>query len=263
MENYNDVNPKVWIDLKKDLPPQPIAISLGRSNNYPTPFGTYGNFSCITGPSKVGKSFFKQMLIAGYIGGDSVDYCDAIAGHNSAAKLVLDFDTEQSPWQVQRNGRNIVQMVNATASENYHTYALRELDSKTRLQFVEKTLELVSEKFKIGLVCIDGIADLMNDTNSLIETNEVMTKIMQWTTQYKLHLLTVVHLNFGDNPKPTGHIGSAITKKAETVAVLKSSDSDEGFGVVTVFPRYTRNVPFKPMAFTINNGKPMQTDVPF
>ena len=114
----------------------------------------------------------------------------------------------------------LFKMVNATASSNYHTYALRELDSKTRMTYIEKTLERVSEKFKIGLVCIDGIADLMHDTNSLTETNEVMTRIMQWTTIYKLHLMTVVHLNFGDNPKPTGHIGSAITKKAETVAIL-------------------------------------------
>ena len=260
MENYNEVNTKVWIDLKTDLPPQPIAIGLGKKNGYDTPFGTYGNFSCITGASKVGKSFFKQLLIAGYIGGEARDFTESITGHGSAGRMVLDFDTEQSPWQVQRNGRNIVQMVNATASSNYHTYALRELDSKTRMTYIEKTLERVSEKFKIGLVCIDGIADLMHDTNSLTETNEVMTRIMQWTTIYKLHLMTVVHLNFGDNPKPTGHIGSAITKKAETVAIL-NSDQGEGFGTVTVSPKYTRNVPFKKMAFQVVDGKPMEHPV--
>ena len=251
--------PKAWVDLKIDLPPQPIAIGLGKRGGYHTPFGTYGNFSCITGQSKVGKSFFKQLLIAGYIGGDSRDFTESITGHNAAGKMVLDFDTEQSPWQVQRNGRNVVKMVNATASENYHTYALRELDANTRLAYIDKTLELVSEKYKIGLVCIDGIADLMQDTNSLTETNAVMTRIMQWTTIYKMHLLTVVHLNFGDNPKPTGHIGSAITKKAETVAIL-NSDGGQGFGTVTVSPKYTRNIPFKKISFQVVNGKPMETE---
>ena len=60
-----------FVDVNKKLSFPPVAISIGehtiRGNTYPTPFGTYGNFSAIVGPSKSKKTFLKSLLIESLI----------------------------------------------------------------------------------------------------------------------------------------------------------------------------------------------------
>jgi len=54
----------------------------------------------------------------------------------------------------------------------------------------------------------------------------------------------------------SGHLGSAILKKAETVAFVEKDDE-----VIRVTPEYTRNYPFQEFAFNLNEQYlPMQSD---
>jgi hypothetical protein len=55
-----------------------------------------------------------------------------------------------------------------------------------------------------------------------------------------------LHRNFG-SAKPTGHLGSAILKKAETVVFVEKEND-----IVRVSPEYTRNYPFEEFEFKIN-----------
>ena len=95
-----------FIDVKKPLAPPPVAISMGtytyKGYDYPIPFGTYGNFSCLVGASKSMKTFMKSAIIAGYIGGNSNHYFDELRGHDTKGKFVLDIDTEKSEWHTQK-----------------------------------------------------------------------------------------------------------------------------------------------------------------
>ena len=68
----------------------------------------------------------------------------------------------------------------------------------------------------IGLVIIDGIRDLMYDINSPSESSELINLLMRWSSEYNLHIHTVLHLNKGDD-NTRGHIGTELNNKAETV----------------------------------------------
>ena len=71
--------------------------------------------------------------------------------------------------------------------------------------------------------------------------------MMKWSSVTNSHLCTVLHRNHGSD-KPTGHLGSAIMKKAETVAFVTRED-----GIVNVTPEYTRNYPFEEFKFELDD----------
>ena len=237
------------LNLDEVLPNPPVAISIGsyhtRDRLIPIQFGTYGNFSCIVGASKSKKTFFKSALLAGYIGGQATNFFSEIKGHETEERIILDIDTEQSKWDAQRVSRRVVDMVGSTY-DKYKPFFLREQDAKTRLDFVEY---LVNDAYKgkVGLISIDGAADLIDDVNDLKGSNEAVQRLMKLTSENNLHLITVIHRNHGTD-KPTGHLGSAILKKAETVAFVEAE------GTIThVKAKYTRSFPFNDFQFSIND----------
>ena len=258
---FEEMSKQCYVDVSKALPPPPIALSIGeyeyKGKSYPIPFGSYGNFSCIVGASKSMKTFLKSTLIAGYIGGQSNFYFPELKGHNTANKFIIDVDTEQSLWHTQRVAKRACEMI-GTNPENLIPFSTREHDPRIRFQFIEWILMESEYKNNIGLITIDGAADIMDNVNDLDEANKIVQGLMKWTTKSNCHLSTVLHLNPGNN-KPTGHLGSAIMKKAETVAFVEKEENE-----VTVTPNYTRNIPFKEFTFSINeNHLPQQNDSSF
>lgn len=247
---------KHFVDIKKTIKRQPVAISIGEhpylQNTYPTVFGSYGDFSCLVGPSKSMKTFLKCALVAGYIGGNSVNYFSEIKGHDTKGKFILDIDTEQSPYHTQRASKRIMSMVGSNY-EYYRPFSLREMDAKTRLEFINWLVKESEYSGNIGLMAIDGAADLMDNVNDLEAANKITQHFMEWTASQNCHLITILHRNFG-GAKPTGHLGSSILKKAETVAFVERKD-----GVSRITPEYTRNSPFEAFALCVDsNGLPME-----
>lgn len=240
-----------FVDVSLELPPQPIALSIGKysykGNTYPVPFGTYGNFSCLVGASKSMKTFLKSALIASYIGGNSNNYFPDMRGHNQEGKFIIDVDTEQSLWHTQRVARRVCDMVGANP-DNFKPFTTREYDAKTRFQFIEWIMMESHFKDNIGLITVDGAADIMDSVNDLDEANKITQGMMKWTTVTKAHLCTILHRNHGSD-KPTGHLGSSIMKKAETVAFVTR---DENLTKVT--PDYCRNYPFEEFYFTLDEN---------
>jgi len=101
-------------------------------------------------------------------------------------------------------------------------------------------------KNQIGLFTIDGIADLITDINSVEQATMITEKLLKWTAKTKAHGITILHRNFGGN-KPTGHLGSFVLKKAETVVFVETAGEQ-----VVVKPEYTRNTPFQEFTFELN-----------
>jgi hypothetical protein len=88
------------------------------------------------------------------------------------------------------------------------------------------------------------------DFNDIKESQAVIQKIMKWTDEKQFHLNTIIHSNFGSS-KATGHIGSFLQKKAETIChVVK----DGGFSNVT-FPM-TRGYSVDDLVLTVRDGLP-------
>lgn len=249
--DFKDIHDKYFVNIDEHLKPQPVAISIGESyykgKSYPISYGSYGDFSCIVGASKSKKTFLKSLLTACYIGGNSNVYASQIIGHGSENKFVLDFDTEQSAFHSQRVFRRVVEMVGISPT-HYKPFALRKMSADERLGFIDWIFTESEYVGNIGLVCIDGVADLVNDVNDLEASNHVAQKLLEWSEKEHCHIITVLHRNFGSN-KPTGHLGSAVLKKAETVVFVENEDNS-----TNVKPEYTRNIPFDEFSYIVDEN---------
>ena len=253
------------VDISEVIKYPPVSLSCGsyidrdvegNEIEYPIPIGTDGNFSFVQAFPKVGKSFFISLLVSAYQSGGN-KYSGNIKGHRRGRKIIH-FDTEQGEFHCQKVFRRPVIMNELQNDDNYHTYALRAMTPNERVDFIEYIIYDKFNEDKIGLIIIDGVADLLNDVNSMTETNYVVQKIMTWTAKKQCHLLTIIHQNFGSD-KPTGNLGSALEKKAETQIKLEKNEVNKGW--ITVECKRSRNRSFETFSFTINeNGLPEFVD---
>lgn len=249
--DFNKILQDSYIDPSEEMKPQPVAISIGTSEykgtNYPIPFGSYGDFSCIVGASKSRKTFFKSMIEASYLGGNANKFCPSLKGHDTNEKYVISFDTEQSKFHTQRVQRRVMEMVESDIYHNYKTFALRAYEPKERLQFIDYIINESEYKNKIGLLSIDGFVDLVTDFNSLEQSSGLTEKLLQWTARGDMHITGILHKNFGTS-KPVGHVGSSVLKKAETVVFIEKEDN-----VSIAKCEYSRNMPFNDIYFDVNS----------
>jgi hypothetical protein len=254
--DYSAINASTFVNIDEVIKQQPIAISIGKheykGNRYPTPIASYGDFFCLVGASKSRKTFAKKAIIASYIGGNASDYFPDIAGHDNENKIVIDNDTEQSLFHTQQGARQVLEMVGYKYG-GYYPYSMRSLDVEQRIGLIKWQLKNIKN---IGLMFIDGIADLVKNVNDIEECNAVVQLLMSWSKEYKIAIGTVLHMNYG-TLKATGHLGSSVTKKAETVISVVTEDY-----TTTLSAQYTRNRAFYDIAFNLdNNSLPIQTEV--
>jgi len=133
-------------------------------------------------------------------------------------------------------------------SSCYRTYGLRSKNPKERLAFIDYKIKYADN---LGVVIIDGIADLINDVNNIDEANAVVQKLMYWTETYNIHIITVIHSNWGST-KPTGHLGSALEKKAETQILIERNETDPS--LMNVRCKASRSRSFDNFSFFVNNA---------
>jgi hypothetical protein len=125
----------------------------------------------LVGASKSMKTFLKSALIAGYIGGRSQAYFPSMLGHDTKDKYILDVDTEQSLFHTQMVARRVCEMV-GTNPGNYKPFALREHEPKIRFQFIEWLMMESEYRDNIGLIAVDGAADILESVNDLDISNK-------------------------------------------------------------------------------------------
>jgi len=226
---------------------------------YSVPLATYGNFSFVSAPPKTQKTFFISLITSIYLnegnkfGGKMKAFRDG--------RCVIHFDTEQGKFHAQKVFERIANMSNLKKNnKDYFTFALRTINHKMRTEFIDHFL---SKTKNPGLIIIDGIADLCPDTNNIQESNTVVQKVMEWSANYKCHIITVIHSNLSNHgiERPTGHLGSFLEKKAETHIQL---EPDEQKKLIKVKCKRSRNFPFKDFFFSINDfGFPQIVDESF
>ena len=239
-----------FIDIDKKYDAPPVCLSVGYKiigdKSFPIRFGTESNFSAIVGASKSKKSFFKSLLIASYIGCDR-QYSGILRSHRQKDGYIIDIDTEQGEYDAHRCFSRVQKIVGASISDFYKPFALRPYSAKERIEFIDWLIYESEFRNDILWMSIDGMADLVENFNDVNESNKAIQKIMEWTNNKKMHINTVIHANYGTD-KATGHLGTAILKKAETICNLSPIGED-----VNVSFTYTRGFPIDDIKYTIDD----------
>ena len=244
-----------YIDINKKLEYPPVCLSYGEKvlqsdkgdTIVPIALGTYGNLSVITAPPKTKKTFFVSLLASAYLSGTNI-YGGKIKGHRGSGELIH-IDTEQGAWHCSKVFRRPLDMDSKIPKDKYHTFALRTIGYKERLEFIEYYLK---EKIKEpSLVIIDGIADLCADVNNIEQSNHLVSALMRLSQQQNVHIICVIHQNYGSQKLGTGHLGSALEKKAETVIALEANTVNKDW--VTVKCGRSRGYSFDTFSFEVND----------
>ena len=261
--DYSKMYEDCFVDLDVVIERPPCAISIGQyyynGNYYDLPVHTYGEFSATVAPSKTKKTFYKSALIASYIGGNSIEYFDNMKSHRDNDYHIIDIDTEQGAFYAQHAFRR-VQLMTGAKYTNYYPFAMRSKTPEERVAFVDALLEDPKHKGKVKFISIDGIADLVENTNDIIMSANIAQKVLKWTDEYGVHLHTIIH-KLMNVEKPTGHLGSYILKKAETVVFLEKFDPEDKNSDIIVKHKYSRGRDFADFAFNINeNGLPYRVE---
>lgn len=240
-------------------------IDLSRRIVEPTPvialhntlIGSEGNLSAVVGESKSKKSFLCTAIV-----GDLLSLNDQPRmGFGRRTVRVLWVDTEQSELHVRKIARRISELTGWSFTDRVHPklklYAWREYAPQERYERLLKAIEGWQPK----LVVIDGIADLIRNTNDLEESERLVTDLMRISTLCKIHILSVLHTN-PNSDKARGHLGSTLQRKCETVLFVHRVGERS-----VVEPQFCRNEPFTRFAFAIDNstselGLPVEAEVP-
>ena len=211
---------------------------------------TLDNFTLVLGKPKCGKTFLISLLAASFLKqGLLMGTLKCV--EDSQRPQVLVFDTEQSEAKVQQVGNRICNLAGIDDDQNLSIYFLRAFSPKERLLFIES---VIYNNPNASLVIIDGIRDLVTDINSQSEATEIASKLLKWTADRNIHLVTVLHQNKADF-NARGHLGTELVNKAETVMSITASSGDSNYSLVE--PVFCREKPFTPFAFQIDgNGMP-------
>ena len=183
-----------------------------------------------------------SLLASVYLGNNN-HFGGSLRGHRENKDLIH-IDTEQGLWHCQKVFKRVFDMDKGVDPSIYHTFGLRAIGYKTRLQFIEYYLQ--TKINTPSLVIIDGIADLVSDVNSLEESNAVVQKLMEWSAKFNCHIINVIHHNYGTS-KMTGHLGSFLEKKCETHIELEANTVNKEW--VTVKCKRSRGYAFETFSF--------------
>ena len=250
--DYKKMHDKCLVSLDEEIPPPPTVLGIGYHNykgvDYLNPTFTKGEMSCIIAPQKSKKTFFKTALASSYIGGNSNSYFPNIVSAREGDLFVMDFDTEQGTYYAQRAFRRVSEMVGSNYV-NYRPFGLKELSDDDRVSLIDSVINDPKYKGKIGIVFIDGIADLCFNTNDIEKSNYIIKKLIQWNTQ--AHICCVIHKTF-DKDKATGHLGTYVQKKVETSIFLSTTDKDTKNAPVEVKQVDSRGAPFDTFYFDLD-----------
>lgn len=208
------------------------------------------NISAVVGAAKSKKTFLCSALVGGLLA-EKGDF-----GITSRLAKVLWVDTEQSELHARKVVERIHRIAGWSKESNnglFHSLTLREIEPKERAELLYMAIEL----YRPHLVVVDGISDLMHNTNDIEESDRIVGRLMALSTEFNCHILCVLHTN-PNSDKARGHIGSTLQRKAETVIfVHKLGDCS------VVEPQFCRNEEFEPFAFTIDEeGLPIECELP-
>lgn len=231
----------------------PCVLRIGEKRVF-----SLGDISCVIGAAKSRKTLFAAAIAGYFLENKTGDLVTTDTGGN-----LLYIDTEQSDYHAARTLKNITRYCTPEQVANIQFFALRNYDKFSRLAIiVQKIMQT-----RPNLVIIDGISDLMTDTNSLEESMQIISLMMAISKEFNCHICNVLHTtNTAAGVRGRGHIGGELERKCETVILVeKSAENDT---ISKVKPHATRNQAFITLQIEhgeqgqpiLRRGEPMTDD---
>ncbi|WP_169921755.1 AAA family ATPase [Spirosoma rigui] len=243
--DYAAMSERLRVRPDEDIPPPPVCLSV-LSSGHSSTFGTIGNFSVIIGKAKSRKTFTTTIALAAASKRDVI--LNRFAGSfDNDKQTVLYFDTEQGRYHVLKVVKRICRLAGQENPDHLLVYSLRSLPTAQRLGFIQWHIYNTPN---LGLVVIDGIRDTVEDINDNAEATERVGDLLRWTEQRGIHILTVIHMNKG-NDQIRGTIGTELQNKAETVVSVTVDPANKDISIVKA--EYCRDKEFEPFAFSIDD----------
>lgn len=228
-----------------EAPPVCLEIAGDSGNQI---FATLGNFSTILARPKVGKTTFTAIGVSSLLSG--LRRLQFIPSLPTDRKNVLWIDTEQGKPECVKTIRFLSKLVNEDETkhpENFYFLSFRQFNYSQRIELTEYAINLFPN---LSFVVIDGIRDFVSSINDEREATAIADKLLKWTQEKNIHILTILHQNKGD-ANARGHLGSELMNKAETVAKL-SREENTGIRLTIVEPEFTRHRDFESFAYSID-----------
>lgn len=222
----------------------PVCIEIGNDGDMAA-VGTLGNISTVIAKAKQGKTFTISLAVGAAVAGDDTQSPLRVLLPKSK-NTILVFDTEQSKYHTQKVLKRIRVIAGGSHKNNLIVRSLRKYNPAQRLGMIEWEIENTEG---VGLVVIDGIRDLVTSINDEAESTMICSKLLKWTEEKNFHLITVLHMNKGDQ-NARGHLGTELTNKSETVLSVSKSIHEKGVSIIQ--PEYCRGKEWAPIAFKID-----------
>lgn len=256
-----------FVDLDKPIKPLDVLVYVGQDDRgFKSPAITRHEISCIYAPSKAKKSFLKSLIESTFIGGNANNYTDIIVGNRRTEGFLLSIDTEQGEFYAVNSFRRVERMV-GSRYEKYIPLQLRRQSVKDRLKLIDWLIYKSKFAGKIDLITIDGLADLVDNTNDIEVSTELAERLLRWSAD-GMHICFILHKN-QNSQKARGHLGTVATIKCETLISIDRITNDAGEiiekNTVKVSCSHSRGVGFQDFYMSVNNdGLPfthyIQTD---
>lgn len=188
------------------------------------PLGGQGMIGVVTGRSKSFKSQIVGAIESSSLGRE----------HELGFRMImpeerphiLHIDTEQSEIYADGSVRRINWMADVNQDlPHYSAYFFREYSPAQRRQYL---MDLVTSDPKIGLVVIDGLLDMVKNFNDEQEAAEFIQFLMS-LSDIGIFVLCVIHTGEAKTgePKPIGHLGSTIMRKADFILTCSIENPEE------------------------------------
>jgi len=201
---------------------------------------TRKNIFGITGKAGAGKTYTISLIIAAVL--KKGEFQGVISSYlpKGKDKIIL-FDTEQSEFHISVV-LNRIKKLGATDKqmENLITYSFDTIRSSLRREYFE---QILMQTDGVGLVIIDGIADLVMSVNDEQEASNMFDDLRALATKLDVAIGYVLHQNPSDNIKMRGHLGTIGNNKSESVLQTSSTAEDESIKLITFSKSRNKKAP--------------------
>ena len=210
-----------------------------------------GELVGIKGRAKMGKSQFEYYLIAVMLASVSRD---SVRPLQDRYKILL-FDTEQSQASLKKCCQRALNFAGLPADKNnecFLPFFMRPLSIDERRKVIADAVEAE----KPDIIFIDGVRDLLQDFNSLEQSNDLIQWLLSLTAEHGCTIVSVLHQNKAkDDGNMRGHLGTELLNKLTDCFEVSKKD-----GKFIVSCTDSRNVPCANFAFSINGEGNFQAE---